>query len=489
MEEAKLLTLIAQGETEDVDFKRELNLQQAKGKAELIKDIIAIANSVKEVGYLIIGVNDDKTIIGIDKLEEERIQQIVHTYVSPNIILKCNTVTVSKSPSLKIGTLEIKGTEKPHRVTRAIEQLKQNQVFVRRGTTTAEASPEELFRMREMASELDREIRQYARAAERHFSLGNADQALKAYSRAIELNPVPELFIARGNVYRLYVEPGFGSYLDEEKAKLAYKDFSDALALAESIELIKAARLGRLRICSVDGYYSEFCKEDFEWLNSNTENHERGEVLYLKEKALYVGEQGDKMTLHALNEAIQLGYDEFGVYYLRASLHLGNFNYGLALQDINTVIEKTDDATILRSCQSIQVSMLLTQRKYKEALDMLLTTDKSGNDLESWATPDFHRLTEDILYKASITHMVGKPFDRNIDSLYRDAYKQVLCVLLAMLGKVQQIVVVGETEIPVPILDVEEYYPEISDAIREIVGEDIWEAVKTKTPIEIRIKC
>ncbi len=53
LDESEVLALIAQPESPNLDFKRELALDTAKGKSELIKDIIAIANSDRQKGTLI----------------------------------------------------------------------------------------------------------------------------------------------------------------------------------------------------------------------------------------------------------------------------------------------------------------------------------------------------------------------------------------------------------------------------------------------------
>ncbi len=52
--------VVAEGETPTVDLKRQLALDTASHKAELIKDVIALANT-KATGprYLIIGFTDD----------------------------------------------------------------------------------------------------------------------------------------------------------------------------------------------------------------------------------------------------------------------------------------------------------------------------------------------------------------------------------------------------------------------------------------------
>lgn len=147
MDETTILSLIAEGESKRVDFKRELNLDSAKDKAEFIKDIIGLANSSPDVGYLLIGIDDDKYIVGSSQLPEEQIQQIVYTYISPTLDLRCFSLPM-KTPTLPlVGIIEVRATDKPHKVTRAIDKLNQDDVFVRRGSVVAKASPEEIITM------------------------------------------------------------------------------------------------------------------------------------------------------------------------------------------------------------------------------------------------------------------------------------------------------------------------------------------------------
>jgi predicted HTH transcriptional regulator len=166
MNEQQLREIIAKGENESVDFKRELHIESPAQKAEFIKDIIALSNSTSDKGYLIIGVENSGNSYGIESLPEERIQQIIHTYIYPNIILKCFTVFLDTT---HIGIIEIKGTEKPHRVIKEIDRLIVNDVFVRHGSTTAKASPDEMFRMRKKETGTELEIQSLRKCLKSHY--------------------------------------------------------------------------------------------------------------------------------------------------------------------------------------------------------------------------------------------------------------------------------------------------------------------------------
>ena len=151
MDGQRLREIIARGESESVDFKRELHLNNSDEKAEFIKTLISLANSSVGMGYLIIGVDNSGNLFEIEVLSEERLQQIAHTYIYPNILMSYSSFLLD---SKLIGVIEIQGTEKPHRVIKNIDRLVMNEVFVRHGTTTAKASPDEMFRMRERETEI-----------------------------------------------------------------------------------------------------------------------------------------------------------------------------------------------------------------------------------------------------------------------------------------------------------------------------------------------
>ena len=154
MEEKEVLSLIDEGENERIDFKRELDLKSARGKAKFVIDVISLANSAPDGSYLLIGFDDDKSIVGIDKLEEERIQHIAQTYIDPVVVLRCFLVPIARSGSPSVGVIEIKATRRPHKVRRPIGKLAHDDIFVRHGSIVAKASLEEIIRMNQLHREL-----------------------------------------------------------------------------------------------------------------------------------------------------------------------------------------------------------------------------------------------------------------------------------------------------------------------------------------------
>ena len=80
--------LIRIGESSSVDFKEKLELDTKTKKSNFLKDVCSIANATKDIGFLIIGVADDKQIIGSENISEEQIQSICYRYISPRINIK-----------------------------------------------------------------------------------------------------------------------------------------------------------------------------------------------------------------------------------------------------------------------------------------------------------------------------------------------------------------------------------------------------------------
>ena len=91
--EALLIEVILHGtEVAKIDFKTEIETSTNEQKAELLKDIIAIANtfddSYEDHGFIIYGVKA-KTITGITQTESDtdkfqnHIEQLLKTYISP----------------------------------------------------------------------------------------------------------------------------------------------------------------------------------------------------------------------------------------------------------------------------------------------------------------------------------------------------------------------------------------------------------------------
>lgn len=145
-------------ETPKVDLKQTLDLSGKTNQAEFAKDVTAIANTPGGDGFIIIGVKDRKDriseILGDNVLgfQAEKGADGFHIQMINALTLFCNRVPSIeydeiKPPELEcsIGVVKIERSKKrPHSLIRTSDELKQNTIFIRRGTTTCLATVEEI---------------------------------------------------------------------------------------------------------------------------------------------------------------------------------------------------------------------------------------------------------------------------------------------------------------------------------------------------------
>lgn len=142
MDWQKLKSLLKQGEGPKLDYKQKIDISVESGKKELVKDVIAIANSQGGRGHLVIGVRDKTMeIIGIDpsSINEERIQQIISNRCDPPINVRVEYIDFKNRT---VGVITIfRSHRKPH-------QMRQTGAFyIRRGSTTDFARRDEIAGM------------------------------------------------------------------------------------------------------------------------------------------------------------------------------------------------------------------------------------------------------------------------------------------------------------------------------------------------------
>jgi len=344
MDDVTLMALIAEGETTGrVEFKRELHLDKAEQKAEFIKDIISLSNSAPQnKGYLLVGIDNAKYIIGTAKLEEERIQQLIHSHIRPSVKLRCIMLPTSVPTFASVGIIEVEGIERPYRVSIPIDRLKQDDIFVRHGSVVEKATPEEIRRMEDETQSF-KETSRHIHAAETHLELGNFQDAIDIYTQAIKTMPSAELFLGRGRIYlRRIEEDKLSEKSERELAHLAFKDLSTAIRLTKFTDIEKSSRFERVRLNNLAYIEYKEWDEDIEWLKNKTKDREFGELLYLEYKCYqdrvgYSYDEPDEV-LAAMTRAIESGFTQPGAYELRSIANFSLCNYGLALQDIDIAL-------------------------------------------------------------------------------------------------------------------------------------------------------
>jgi tetratricopeptide (TPR) repeat protein len=475
--------LIKTGENIRVDFKRQLDLDTSDNKAELIKDIISLANSSPKGGYLIIGVDDNRNIIGCEVFNEEQIQQIVYTYINPQVEITWTKVEIDGPNPLPICVIEVHGSSRPYKVARAIGKLNQDDVFVRRGSVVTKASPEEIIEMHNQDNKL-RNVHQFITAASNHLRVKNFDSAIKAYSKAIEEDPSYDLFIARGEAYInaiSHIENSLPApshwqspnnemkqYFDRERMLCtgAINDFASAVQLADSFEAEKNARLKLFRFgCCKNGinYYTwEQKEDDYKWLRENITGRVLGEIIYLfvstwefDDKAWKVGEE----TVELMNEAIRAGYEESMVYSLRAKGNMVAGNFGLAVNDIDQALAGLDkkEIELIVGLLCDRAEALCAMDRFNDAYETLVEARKIDRESVRQHLLIAYGLNERILIEYALSyefyeHKLEKPMDSIVKIIT---------------------LVRGRSSYP-NLKHLEQEYPWINRYLKEILGSDLW---------------
>jgi ATP-dependent DNA helicase RecG len=133
MTEIELLNLIAAGESETVEFKREIDRAE-----RLVKEFVALAN--RQGGTVLIGVDDDCTVYGttLQPGYEECIADVGAQTIDPPLPLTCEERSVQGKTVLVVHVP--RGPHKPHSVR---EGQHKRTVYVRHGATSRPATREE----------------------------------------------------------------------------------------------------------------------------------------------------------------------------------------------------------------------------------------------------------------------------------------------------------------------------------------------------------
>jgi Putative DNA-binding domain len=156
--------LLYEEEGTTLDFKREqypFTSANDHQKSEILKDILAFSNAWRRSdAYILIGVEELKggrsKPLGIqDELDDAQLQQFVNSKTQRPINFTYKTILVD---SLKIGVICIPVQSRPYYLERDYGKLRKHVVYVRRGSSTAEASPDEVHKMGHAEATMVQEI-------------------------------------------------------------------------------------------------------------------------------------------------------------------------------------------------------------------------------------------------------------------------------------------------------------------------------------------
>lgn len=143
------------GESADLDFKQaQYSFSGATDhqKSELLKDLLAMANAHRSgPGYILIGFKDQAPhpaeVVGIavsDHLDDATLQQFVHSKVDPPLEFQYEERLFDGK---HVAIITIPKQARPFAPNRDYGKLKKNTVYVRRGSSTDEASISEMSKM------------------------------------------------------------------------------------------------------------------------------------------------------------------------------------------------------------------------------------------------------------------------------------------------------------------------------------------------------
>ena len=157
MTKLEVLEIIQNGENSGVEFKRDERGNKAFNE-DFAKEVVALSNL--KGGKIIIGVEDDRTISGIiDSKCEEWVMNICRTLVSPGVIPYYEEIQINGGKRVAVVYIDM-GYSKPYYVEKGERKI----YYIRVGSTSREATREELSRLFQMSGAYHYDIAPIANA-------------------------------------------------------------------------------------------------------------------------------------------------------------------------------------------------------------------------------------------------------------------------------------------------------------------------------------
>jgi predicted HTH transcriptional regulator len=146
--------LLNEYESSTLDFKRDQypfgKAATEEQKSELLKDILAFANAWRRTdAYILIGVDEVKggrsKVLGVTShLDDANVQQFVNEKTNRPVSF---SYQVFHFEGVQVGVIEVPLQDRPVYLNKDFGKLKRNQVYIRRGSSTAIAHPDEVATM------------------------------------------------------------------------------------------------------------------------------------------------------------------------------------------------------------------------------------------------------------------------------------------------------------------------------------------------------
>ena len=145
--------LLNEDESSTLDFKREqypFDKATDEQKSELLKDILAFANAWRRTdAYILIGVEDVKggrsNVVGVTShFDDASAQQFVNSKTNRPVTF---SYEVFPFEGVQVGIFNIPLQDRPIYLKKDYGKLKQREVYIRRGSSTDTADPDEIAKM------------------------------------------------------------------------------------------------------------------------------------------------------------------------------------------------------------------------------------------------------------------------------------------------------------------------------------------------------
>ena len=158
-------------ETENIEFKSQFT-------EEIYKEVIAFANT--DGGIVYVGIDNEGNAIGLTDVDNEytRITNGIRDAIMPDVTM-CVKFTIQDNKVVRITVNE--GTNKPYYLKS--KGLKPSGVYVRQGTSSVPASPEQI---RQMIKDSDGDTFEELRSLRQDLTFDAAERAFKMYG--VEFN-------------------------------------------------------------------------------------------------------------------------------------------------------------------------------------------------------------------------------------------------------------------------------------------------------------
>ena len=158
-------------ETENIEFK-------AQFTEDIYKEVIAFANT--DGGIVYVGIDNNGNAVGLTDVDQEytRITNVIRDAIMPDVTMFVR-FTIQENKVVRITVSE--GTNKPYYLKG--KGLKPSGVYVRQGTSSVPASPEQI---RQMIKESDGDAFEEMRSLEQNLSFEAAQRAFNLYG--VEFN-------------------------------------------------------------------------------------------------------------------------------------------------------------------------------------------------------------------------------------------------------------------------------------------------------------